>query len=415
MSVEDVIAASIESARDEGLIDGQSGDEPVDIGTEGGDSATGEGEAEVVAKAEDTDDPPVGEGEGTDEEKAAKAALAAIPKLKKDKDGVEPDLMTELGLKPRADGREHRIPLTRVKGMVQAARTERDTAVKTIVETVGKAIGLPDTELATATPETVMPRLNGILQEASGLYEKTRTMDDLAPVMLSDGDKFIRMLAGSNPQQYGKFLAVLEEGFTPKTGALPDEANDPMPEPDLPITMADGTKGRVYSQAQDQKRLEWLERKSERKFNAALEARFKPYEDRDKTVRARAAQQHQVITQLDEFLGEAHEWKGFTENKDAILAETKKIDTSVPFRKAVRQAYEKLVFGKLHTDRTKLREEFMEELKKAPSATGVAKKGGAPKKDDEGAVRGEGGEMVTGTEAAIRRSIAKAKAAGVIK
>jgi hypothetical protein len=419
MALEDVIAGAIADAREDGLEGAQMGDEPsesadeavVDDGTVDGDAPADEG-----AKDDDapTDEPVVVKDEPTDEE-----APAAKAEKKEDEPVEGDDLMKELGLKERADGRVQRIPLPRVEKIIANARNKATESVKAVVTSVGKALGLADEDLATATPETLAPRLTEALSEMTTLRQQTAIMDSLSPIMINDGDAFVKMLAASNPQQYGKFLAVLEDGFTPPTAAataLVDEKNDPMPTPDLPVTLGDGTKGHTYSQAQHEKLLAWQERKSERKFNAALEKRFKPLDDQQKAAQTVQAQQQQMVTALNEFMDEAHQWKGFEASKDAILAATKLIDKKVPFRRAVRQAYEEVVFGKLHSDRSTLRAEILAELKAAPGATSGTRKGAVvAKKDDDVPVRGEGGEVVSGAEAAIRRSLAKARATGALR
>lgn len=425
MSLEDVVAAAVNDAREDGLEGAQSGDEAGEsdavadvVDTETGDeSAAGEGEGDKTGEEGEKAD---AEGEKTDEEKAADAAAVDEAKKVETKDEKKPDpakkadLMAELGLKPRPDGRVHRIPLPRVETMVTKAREEAASTVKTVVETVGKALGVPEAELSTATFETIAPKLTEALADVAELRDRVGVMDELAPIMLTNGRAFVKMLAASNPEQYGEFLAVMEDGYQPPARReLPDEKDDPMPEPDLKIKLPDGTEGMTYSKAGQAKKDEWAERRYERKLAAAIDARFKPLDDKEKAAQSKEARQQQIITDLNDFMSGAEEWKGFKDAKEEIKAEMKNIDKKVPFRKAVRQAYETVVFGKLHTDRVKMRAEILAELKKAPNATGT--KTGGKKVDIEAPVRGEGGDIVVGAEAAVRRSLAKARSAGLIK
>lgn len=420
MSLEDVIKNAIDEAREDGLEGAQVGEEPDDViaddvarlDTEETDEAIvedktgdeseedGDKEAKGDDKADEdtetTEEPPVVEKKDEKAEKAAPKSLAE-----------------ELKLKPRADGREHRIPLSRVETMVTKAREETATLGKTVVETLGKALGVPEAEIGAATFETLAPKLTEALGEVEELRDRVSIMDDLAPIMLRDGNTFIKMLAAKNPEQYAKFLAVLEDGFeAPERRELPEEKDDPRPEADLTIKLPDGTVGKTYSVEGAKKLEEWQERKSERKFNATLDKRFKPLDEAEKAKQSSEARQERLVNDMNEFMSEAHEWRGFKDHKDAILAAVKLIDKKVSFRKAVRMAYENVYFEKHHADRTKMRTEILAELKKAPVKTGVGSKGAVKAKTDE-VVRGEGGEVVTGSEAAIRRAVAKAKAAGM--
>jgi hypothetical protein len=430
MALEDVIAGAIAEAREDGLEGAQAGDEPVietgdedagdgdgaetaaDENAEGDSGETKDGEGDGAEKEGDENADENAEGEGDDKDKPKEGE----DKPKEGTETEEEKLLKELGLKPRADGRVHRIPVPRVAKMVGKARLEAAESVKTVVATVGKALGVSDAELTEATFETLAPKLTEALSDVSELRQRVSVMDELAPIMLTNGDAFVTMLAKSNPEQYAKFLAVLDEGFeAPERRELPEEKNDPKPAPDLEVTLPNGQKGKTYSNEQHEKLLDWQERKSERKFNAALEKRFKPLDDQQKAAQSQEARQQALINDMNDFMADAMEWKGFKDHKDEILVEVKKIDKKVPFRRATRMAYETVVFGKLHTDRTKMRGEIHAELKKAPAATGVKKTGGAVKKADTGVVRGEGGEVVTGTEAAIRLSLQKAKSAGLVK
>lgn len=424
--LEDVIAGAIAEAREDGLVGAQEGDEPI---VDGGDEGAGDAGGEEAASDEGAGDEGTGEtgdgvekpaeGEEGTEEKPADGEEPPPDPKKKDEEldpNSEEALLKELGLKPRPDGRVHRIPVPRVAKILGAARVKATEASKAAVTIIGKALGVPDAELATATVETLGPKLTETLADVAELRDRVSVMDELAPIMLSDGDAFIAMLANSNPEQYGKFAAVLKEGYQPPTRTeLPEEKNDPRPEPDLTVKLPDGTVGKTYSLEGQQKLEAWQERKTERKVQAALDARFKPLDDANKSARSQQARQQQVLHELNDFMSEAHQWTGFEADKDAILAETKLVDKKIPFRRAVRMAYEKVVFGKLHTDRTKMRAEILAELKKAPTSTSTTKKAGTVKPGKGEVERGEGGEVVTGSEAAIRRSLRQARASGQIK
>ncbi len=77
--------------------------------------------------------------------------------------------------------------------------------------------------------------------------------------------------------------------------------------------------------------------------------------------------------------------------------------------RALRQAYNKVVVQKWKTGKAKMRQDVQAELKAAPKSTSA--KGKVVKKVDH--VRNEDGDVVTGSEAAVRRAVATARAAGI--
>lgn len=408
MATEDVIASAIASARDEGVFDEGGSDEGETTETgeetsqEGDETPTGDdtgdegGTGDEEESGETTDD---GEGEGETGEEDESEEVDDDPLSEK-------NIAKELGIDPKHNNRlpYHRIVKT-VPNMVRKA-------MQPVMNGVATALGLDATKL---TPQTFVSSVNTAMRDVGKWRDRSAFMDEIAPLMESDGEGYVRLLAKANPEQYQKFVDFLEGNVEVQGGGgeLPDAKNDPKPLPDVEIDLPNGQKGKTYSQEQYDKLMEWNLREAERRVSAKYEKRLKPIEDERKTKQQREESQREREQRVGEVLQEAESYPLFKEHKAEIQAALKDFP-NLKAGPALRAAYMKVVVGKLRVSYNEMRKKVLAELKKTPTKVGAG--GGTAnntKRDGEAPVRGEDGTPVSGTEAAIRRSIAKAKAAGL--
>jgi hypothetical protein len=391
MSTTSAIEGALAAAREDGAV---GGDESIEEGTPAeetevveGDSSE-EGEGETTEEAEETTEE-AAEGEEEAAEGEAEVEEVAEEQTEEEEEG-DPDF----GPAKDKHGRENRIPHSRVVKMV-------GKKIAKLTSVVAKSLGL---DAATVTTEN----LGEALSSVGHMRGRLQGFDEIEPIMRQDGDTFIQMLAEANPEQYGKFLAVLEEGYDPSAASKVAEKD--IPQPDVEFTLPDGTKGKTYSLKQMDLRDAWKEAQMLAKVEKQLGKRFKPIEDA-RTAAQRINDNHARISEeIRSLLGEAREdWDGFVENEQEIQKIYHTIPKSVPMARALRQAYNKVVVQKFKSGKAKARQETLAELKAAPKSTSA--KGKVVKKVDH--IRNEDGEVVTGTEAAVRRSLAAAKSAGL--
>lgn len=136
----------------------------------------------------------------------------------------------------------------------------------------------------------------------------------------------------SNPQ----FANVIDEVLG---GARQAPADDPMPEPDIPL--ADGRN--VYSSDQMQRLLEWQEKR--------ITNRFKPFEEERAATQAWNQALSQAAPKLEQM---RRSWPGFADHQDeirAVMAQQRASGRPVD----VNEAYRTVVIPKLRTDEAKVR------------------------------------------------------------
>lgn len=396
MSTQSAIEGALAAAREDGAL---GGDESVDE-TPAEDTEVVEGESSAEGEVEET--PEEGakttDGETTEEETTEEPEEGTEEETTDEDEEVDPDL----GPAKDKRGNENKIPHSRVVKMVGKKVTK---AVSEVTGVVARSLGLDPTKV---TSENLGEALGQVVH----MRERLSGFDEIEPIMRMDGDTFVQMLAEANPEQYGKFLAVLEADFNPN--ATRDAAAKEEPQPDVSITLPDGTKGMTYSLAQLNKRDQFREAqflaKIEKQFEQKFGKRIKPFEDARTAEQKVKDQQNTLATNIKNLLDEARaDWDGFGENEEAIRTEYNKISKAVPMGRALRQAWQKVVLSKYKGTKARTRQETMEELRKAPKSTSAKSK--VVKKVDH--VRNEDGDVVTGTEAAVRRSVAAAKASGV--
>jgi hypothetical protein len=190
-------------------------------------------------------------------------------------------------------------------------------------------------------------------------------------IMETDGDRFIQILAQTDPEKYGKFAKLLEQGETPAAAAAAVVSGDEAePEPDY--DMGDGRK--TYSLDGMRKRDEFRDQRLTKNLTAEFQRQLKealaPYEGDRKareTETRRKALAEKTQESIDRTLDRASKWPGFLDHQDTIA----KLITDNPKLDIV-DAYMQVVPVKFQADRTKMRQELIDEANALASSTSVA-------------------------------------------
>lgn len=294
-------------------------------------------EAVIQNAVEDSQD--VGVEEAAPAEEAAPVAEAAVADPAAPAADEDP-FAKEHGLTPkRPDNRENRIPYSQVKkiaeNQVKKAQAEWDAKFA------------PDREKLTTYEQRV------------------KQVDQIEALMQTDGERFIRMLAAANPDMYGRFAKVLEQQQEAAQAAAPAQ-DDPQPAPDLDL----GDGRMTYSVEGMERRMAWERRQAAKEIEGRLGERIKPFEDQQKADAERRkaeAEYNDRVAKVTERLEKARKWPGFTDN-EAEIREALKTNESFDLH----DAYVSVVIPKMSADKTRVRQEVLAELKKAPTATAVA-------------------------------------------
>lgn len=264
-------------------------------------------------------------------------------------DGPQFVMDKKLGIPSHTNGRENRIPYSRVKKIVEGAE-------KRALEPLQK-------QIAELTPK---------IQE----YEQRLTqVAEFEQVMTQDPGRFLDML--STLPAYSQFFQLVEQfaasqGQTPQAG--PEQTvqqileNDPMPEPD-------NEDGSGYTMEGLKKLLDWNSRVVEGRVTKQVESQYKPIKERFEAEQKLAELTPKVQAQMEA----AYQWPKFAENEAEIIKVLEKHPTAT-----LEQAYQHVVVPKLIADEQKLRadirQQVLSELKKAPPvSTGVPVSGTKPR------------------------------------
>lgn len=267
-------------------------------------------------------------------------------------DGTQFAMDKKLGIPSHTNGRENRIPYSRVKKIVEGAE-------KRALEPLQK-------QLAELTPK---------IQE----YEKRLAqVTEFEQVMVNDPGRFLDML--STLPAYSQFFQLMEQfvtsqsqpqqaaQVTPEQEAQAILANDPMPEPD-------NEDGSGYTMEGLKKLLEWNSRVVESKVSKRFETQYKPIKDRFDAEQTIA----QLTPKVQKQMEEAYKWPKFAENEAEIVQVLQQYPAAT-----LEQAYQHVVVPKLIADeqklRTDIRQQVLGELKKAPPvSTGIPAGGVKPR------------------------------------
>lgn len=273
------------------------------------------------------------------EKPAAKPVVEEKPKAEeKPAEVIESDDFDTVPAKDAA-GRTNRIPHPRVRVMV-------DTAVK-------KATTPLVTELTTLRPRVTdyEARLNKVGEVENTLFNHPKQMLEI-----------LRTIPG------------YEELLNP-AAVLPDTPPDP------DVLGADG-KPAGYSAEGLQKLLKWTTDKATadalKQAEAKLGRRLEPFEKGAANAKREAQQQQRINGTLQE----AATWPQFKDREAEILkvleADSEQAKTTGKFQHNLLSAYHQVVFGAVTTDRQKIREELIAEMKAAPAATSAGSAGRKP-------------------------------------
>lgn len=235
-------------------------------------------------------------------------------------------------------GRENRIPHSRVQKIV--AKAEQSVEAK-------------------YAPQIQQWEARWSEQEAKN--QKVAQFED---VMVKDPSRFIQTLHDNLPQ-YRDLLAPL---FAPQQVAQTTEESAAqevggMPGPDL--ENHDGS--RVYSEDGLKNLINWAIQQGETRAVSTMEQRYAPIEQSFQNFHY----YQEASKKVNGEIAEARTWPQFTENEEAI---TKALQTDRNL--SLEGAYRKVVFPRIQSDRNKMREEIMAELKKAPSSTSAPRAAG---------------------------------------
>ena len=231
-------------------------------------------------------------------------------------------------------GRENRIPYSRVKKITEKAINDAKKEWE-----------------STTTPK--LTEFETKVKDYEGRLERVGKFED---IMVNKPDQFLQML--SSIPAYSQFFKAVEASFAgtpPQTQPVVPPTDDmPQPNRDLP----DGTK--VYDMEGLKALMAWNAKQVEDRVTKQVTERYGPIESQ-----WQAEQRYQaVIPQVQAQITEARTWPLFNENEDEIV---KALDANKKL--SLEGAYRQVVFPKLSTDRDKMRQDLLKEIKQAPKAT----------------------------------------------
>lgn len=289
-------------------------------------------------------------GEDTGAESAAVTADtgAAAGTSEQPRSGDSDELLTELGLKPREDGREHRIPQKRVAEM--RAKWEAKATEKAATEWQAKV--------------------------ADASRQAAEIEQGLHRAVMEQPEQFLRELATVNPQ-IAQFLA-----FEQRKQEAAQQLHAEMPQPDVPLP--DG--GRTYSLKGLQALLEW----NTAQVETRLAERYKPVEQTVEQFREsqrRAAAMQQSETRVQALYSDAQTWPGWKENEAEIYKAYSTDYKDLPNAEALNAAYRKVVVSKLIAGKNATRQEVIADLQGRPKSTALSGSGGGAPAAESGRAR----------------------------
>jgi hypothetical protein len=264
----------------------------------------------------------------------------------------EEKLLVEFGFKQafKPDGREHYIPRSKVLQMIGS----------------GLKRGLEKWTGEKTTLEQRATELQGNLNE---MYQD----------IMGEPKELIAKLAEVNPR-YRAFLEP-HQAATPQAQTPAQDAE--MPAPDYPLP--DGS--RTYSLEGIQKQLiPWLTQAITKQLESKMDAKLKPWEERDKELKAER-ERNAIVQRTQSHMQEAQAWPDFgqlpadgtlTAFQQAVLDRLKQ-DTAAAKAAGrrpsmtLREAYLEVRTERLSTDHNTVREAVLKELNDAPKSPTLAR------------------------------------------
>jgi hypothetical protein len=269
-------------------------------------------------------------------------------------------------------GRENRIPYSRVKKITEKAATEAESKVAEAV--LGRKLNAG--EKAIDIVKAHVAKLPELETKVADYESRLTAVGQFEDVMANDPQKFLGMLA--KMPVYRDFFDFVEQGSQALRGqqAAPAQAGQPaatnapapdagMPEPDEELS--DGSK--VYSMDGLKALLAWQSQQTESRVTSAYEKQLKDMQSRYEPIandwqeRRRA---EAVIPIIQKQIADARTWTLFNESESEILDVLRKDKTI-----SLEGAYRQVVFPKLVAERSKIRQEVIQEVKSAPTATSI--------------------------------------------
>lgn len=350
-AVESAIMSSISSLPDRdpdvgGRVDDGGGDS-VDNGSEGIDNSV---EAQVHGSTDDSD-APAGDSDPAVGDAAVETAESQV-------DEHADPFAKEFGLtEPKPGQRENRIPYNRVKVIATNAQK------KTFKALTGEDVKPGET--LDAAVERVGTTFKTIQAEHGEAVRALREYDRVGDIMEKHPDQFVEMLTQIHPRY--KELFSGNGGRTDER--LGEKPGDPGPRPEPDLELGDGS--RTFSVEGLQKLMDWQAAKAEQRLREQYDARLQPFEKERAEAKKSAEIRQAAVGNINNVMKYAVTWDGFKENEAAILEAIQKDTRPMLPWQAVLSAYMEVVIPKYKADRAKMRTEILEELRKAPTSTGI--------------------------------------------
>lgn len=256
--------------------------------------------------------------------------------------------------------RVNSIPHPRVKQMIE--KRERK-----LIATVAKELGITKAE-AELKLDDVLGGLKDRGTKLTTLETRFQGIDAVEKIMANEPDRFMEMLGQLNPgyKQYAKQQAAAAAAATAAATAAD---SDPEPEPDYDL----GGGAKTYSVDGLRKLRAWERRQAIKEVNAGLDGRLKPFEDQAKQQREAAAEEarrNELNTHLAKRIERARKWPQFVDHEKDILAAMDAEKAKGNFI-TFEDAYMMIVPPKMAGDRTKMRQELIDEINKQPRSSSV--------------------------------------------
>ena len=259
------------------------------------------------------------------------------------------DFDSKFGLEPKGSGgRENRIPYSRVRKIVENARSE---AVAPLAQQVQEfQAKLQDYE----------GRLSQVGQFEEVLQNRPQEFLELLSQVPTYQPFFEQLGRLSQVAQYLEQQQMMQD--------LPqaDPASD-MPQPDQ--IMPDGS--RVYSMDGLRELLGWQAQQVREQVTQEVSQRYAPieqqwYEAQQQAQYEQQVQEHiaQLVPQVQAQIDEARQWPMFQENEAAI---TKALQQNTSL--SLEGAYRQVVLPRLTSGRESMRQQLLQEMKQAPRST----------------------------------------------
>lgn len=315
-----------------------------------------EAETDTTADAPDTTEEDALRGHEASPDQVSTPA-AGTDEESKEEPSAEDEFAKKFGIQANSvTGRENRIPYSRVKKIVE--KNEKDTIARVTKELETKFAKFPEFETK--------------IKDYEGRLEKVAQFEQ---ILDSDPRTFLNML--SQHPSYTDFFKAVEQAFATQQAAPQQQQQaDPaagMPQPDQ--TLSDGSK--VYSMEGLQALLKWQSDQVEQRTIKQVEQRYKPIEQAWQSQEQLA----KIVPVVQRQIAEARTWDKFEELEPRVV-ELLQADSNISLERAYVKAYQESQIverEKLSTDRNKIRQEVIADMKKKPSAssspTGAVKPG----------------------------------------